>query len=265
MRRILAFGFGAVLAVSLIWLGRIRWQEHVSIGYNGEAVQIAVGMTDTDIFSAAANITGGTEANGTTPELPELMAMDIDALCQVNGDVIGWIRIPNTDIDYPLLQGQDNDYYLDHSWNNKPNAAGAIFMEMENSADLSDFNTIIYGHNMRSGAMFGSLKKYRSQAYADEHPHIYILHDKCVLRYDIFAVHTVRLGTVTYAMRLGEEDRAEYIEFALENSEIKTDVKPAASNSIITLSTCTGDPDTRLVVQGVLNEAESCYGGMAEG
>ena len=109
-----------------------------------------------------------TPAASETPEKPvyvdpyadALRNMDFTALREVNSDVLGWIMIPGTPISYPLLQGEDNQYYLKHTWKKWSSAVGAIFLECQNSPDLSDFNTIVYGHRMNNGSMFAPLKNY---------------------------------------------------------------------------------------------------------
>lgn len=86
----------------------------------------------------------------------------------------GWILIPNTVISYPLLQGEDNQYYLNHTWKKWTSAVGAIFMDSQNNPNLTDFNTIVYGHRMNNGSMFASLKNYKKQSYWQAHPCVYI-------------------------------------------------------------------------------------------
>ena len=119
-----------------------------------------------------------------TPEEPEesapvyvdpyadaLRNMDFAALQEVNSDVLGWILIPNTVISYPLVQGNNNQYYLNHTWKKWTSVVGAIFLECQNSPDFSDFNTVIYGHRMNNGSMFASLKNYKKQSYWASHPY----------------------------------------------------------------------------------------------
>ena len=118
-----------------------------------------------------------------------LMDLDLEALRQTNRRVLGWICIPDSPVDYPLLQVDSNSEYLRRAWDGTPNRAGCIFLECRNSADFSDFNTIIYGHYMRNAAMFGSLHDYGSQEYRDAHPYIYIATDERVLCYEVFAAY----------------------------------------------------------------------------
>lgn len=277
IRKIMTVIFVLMLVVSLTWLAVIKRQENVSSRDYEEAARLAEALSATIPVHLPAPETAPDRAAApeskqvwpvqvnvyTDPEIHELRLMDIETLRKVNKDVMGWIRIPDTDINYPLLRGADNEHYLKYNWKNNPSAAGAIFMEHENAADLSDFNTIIYGHNMRSGSMFGGLKEYRSQSYWEAHPYIYIIHDNGVWRYDIFAAHRVQVETIIYAMQIiKSEQREEFIRFALDNSEIDTGIQPAVEDSILTLSTCVGDYSTRWVVQGVLNKEQSYYRGI---
>ena len=98
---------------------------------------------------------------------PECPTVQFDELLKTNGDVIAWIYGANTHINYPVVQGSDNDYYLRHLLDGTWNDNGSIFMDCANSADFSDQNSLIYGHNMTSGAMFSNLVKYKQQQIAD--------------------------------------------------------------------------------------------------
>ena len=199
-----------------------------------------------------------TELTYTDPVIDELRKKKIDRLKMTNEEVIGWIYIPDTVIEYPVMQGKDNSYYLKHTWKNTESSSGAIFMETGNSKDFSDFNTLLYGHNMRSGMMFGSLKEYANEEYFKAHPYVYIVNSEGVFRYDIFAAHKVRTGTIVYAMDIEDiEQRKELISFAIDYSDIKTDITPTEYDSILTLSTCSDGTKYRFVVQAVLNDSES--------
>jgi len=191
--------------------------------------------------------------------LPEearlLLDLDLPALQAVNGDVLGWIYIPDTSISYPLLRSGDNSEYLKLTWDLRSSAAGSIFLERRNSADLSDFNTLIYGHNMKNGTMFSDLRHYRDQAYFDSHPHVYIVLGDAVLCYRLFAAYTADVTSDTYRLIFEDDARKQSaIDFYLSQSSVECDLAPAVEDRILTLSTCTGtgDYDYRLVVQGVL-------------
>ena len=96
--------------------------------------------------------------------------IDFAGLQAVNTDVIGWIQIADTPVDYPLLDAADNQYYLNHTYDRQWSSYGSIFLEPRNNPDLSEKHLVIYGHNMVNASMFGSLLEYKNQAYADSHP-----------------------------------------------------------------------------------------------
>lgn len=182
-----------------------------------------------------------------------LSEMDLEALRQTNPDVVGWIAIPETDIFYPIVQTGDNTYYLNHTWQKTRSSVGAIFLEQYSSPELNDFNTLIYGHKMRDGSMFGVLSSYQNMDYWKEHPSVYLVDDKEVYRYDIFAAYEVGVREIIYRLDLEERElQQEFIRFSLEHSNIDTGIVPEVSEKIVTLSTCTGRGHaTRFVVQAV--------------
>jgi len=190
--------------------------------------------------------------------LASLEELDIAGLREKNKDVFGWILIPGADISYPLLDGDDNTYYLTHTWDKKWNHMGSIFLEQECKADFSDFNTIIYGHNMRNTTMFSNLKKYLKEGFWEDAPHVYIITEKDVMRYDIFSAG--ELSVKSHAFWLYVEDdglKKKFIDKAIETSEIETDIRPEADDKILTLSTCTGNGhEKRMVVQAILAKGE---------
>ena len=180
--------------------------------------------------------------------------MDFTALREVNRDVQGWIMIPGTVISSPLLQGEDNQYYLKHTWKKWTSAVGAIFLEWQNSPDLSDFNTIIYGHRMNNGSMFASLKNYKKQSYWAAHPCVYITDDNGSHKYEIFAAYEVSTTGTTYQLGFSDDaSKQAFIDYCLEQSVIDTGITPTVYDRVLTLSTCTGNGHaTRWVVQAVL-------------
>lgn len=184
-----------------------------------------------------------------------LLELDLDALRQTNERVLGWIHIPDSPIDYPLMQVQDNNEYLRRAWDGTPNQAGCIFLECRNSTDFSDFNTLIYGHYMRNGKMFGSLHNYQEQEYRDTHPYIYIVTDEGVRRYEVFASYEADVVSNTYRIIFEDETRKQSVlDYYLDSSVVEGSIVPTVEGRILTLSTCTGTGtyDTRWVVQAVL-------------
>lgn len=225
-----------------------------------EAEQIAgIHMPETvpDLSGETNPQTGseGPETETSDPYMEAMAEIDLKELQKINRDVIGWISVYGTDISYPLLQTEDNDYYLKYTWRKSRNAAGAIFADCRNEADFSDFNTVIYGHRMNDGSMFKKLHYYTDIAYWEAHPSIYITDSSGVRKYAIFAAYET--GTAdTYKIRIPDEgERGDYIDVCLEQSVIETGIAPGTEDHIITLSTCTGrGHSTRWVVQAVLTE-----------
>lgn len=193
------------------------------------------------------------------PRALELLQTDLAALREVNEDVVGWITIPDTQLSYPLMQGEDNEYYLNRTWERVKNSVGSVYLECQVSPDLSDFNTIVYAHRMKDGSMFGSLRNYNKPEYLQEHPRVYIVRDDGVYCYEIFAAHEVGVREITYGLGIEKESTKQYfIDFSLERSVIDTGVVPTVEDRILTMSTCTGNGyDTRWVVQARLAEIVS--------
>ena len=183
------------------------------------------------------------------PKMEALAETDLDALRKVNADVLGWIQIPGSKIDYPILQGEDNEYYLKRTWKGHRNPVGSVFLESRNSPDFTDWNTIIYAHNMDNGTMFAGLHRYKRQEYWQEHPYVYIVTDAGVLRYEVFSSYNAKVGSKTYGLSFRQtETREEFLAMALEKSQIDTGIVPEVTDQIITLSTCSGGEETRRVV-----------------
>lgn len=184
----------------------------------------------------------------------DTLEVNLESLKDVNNDVTGWILIPDTQISYPLVQGEDNDYYLKNTWDKERNNVGAVFMDYRNNPELEDFNTLIYGHRMRDNSMFGILKYYVEQEFWEKHPRIYLADEGGTHCYDIFAAYEVSTDGITYKLNFNdEEEKQNYIDECVEASVIETGVVPTVKDEILTLSTCTanGKPN-RWIVQGVI-------------
>lgn len=188
------------------------------------------------------------------PYIRKLGDIDLAALQEKNPDVLGWIFLPDSKINYPILQGEDNEYYLKHTWDGVPNSVGSIFMEARNTPDFSDFNTILYGHNMGNGSMFAHLHRYYNHTYWEKHPYVYLLNADGIFRYEIFSSYKAEVDSSTYGLSFHQtETRVNFLEAAIENSDIDTGIEPSVTDRILTLSTCSGSGyDTRRVVHARL-------------
>ncbi len=184
--------------------------------------------------------------------------VDIAALQELNSDIVGWIRFDNTDvipIDYPIAYDASNETYLHADIYKKYSYAGTLFIEEKDKGDLSDLSTIIYGHNMNNGSMFGSLKKYRrdSSIYDDNQYFTIYTADKAY-RYQIFSYFSTTAGSFVYQSGFSEgEEYDSYLNSLVSASSKKTGITPSGDQKIVLLSTCQGrDSDTRFIVCGLL-------------
>ena len=172
--------------------------------------------------------------------IAEMEKINLDSLRERNKDVVGWIRIPGTQLDYPIMQGEDNEFYLNHAWNKDNSFSGSIFLESRNDPSFSQYNTIVYGHNMRNGSMFATLREYKKDKYRQKRPYVYIRTDEGIFRYEIFAAFDAPLDCPVYGLSFNQaETKQRLLDFVMENSVIETGVVPDITDRILTLSTCT--------------------------
>ena len=176
----------------------------------------------------------------------------LEGLTDLNPDVIGWIEIPDTKVDYPVMQSEDNQYYINHTFYKTENPAGSVYMEAENQKDFSDLVTFLYGHRMRDNSMFGTLKYYVDYDYWQDHPQIYISTYEEELVYDIFSVHQAEISEETYTLFFSEGDAYEaYLKREKEKSWYDTGIEVDKKDRVLILVTCTAEQeDERIVVLG---------------
>lgn len=184
--------------------------------------------------------------------------VDFAGLKSVNSDVIGWIYVPDTEINYPIVHTSDNDYYLDHLVDRTQNPAGAIFLDTRNPSDFSDLHSIIYGHHMKNGSMFAALKGYKKQDFFDGHKTGYLITQDAAYSIDFFAGHVANVEE--NAWQLDFDDAADFdnwIKSLKDISAFKSDIEPQYGDRIFTLSTCSYEfDDARFVLSGKLTKIE---------
>ena len=188
-------------------------------------------------------------------------SVDFDALLEINPDTIAWIRFDEPSIiNYPVVKSADNNEYLTKTFAENDNKLGAIFMDMRNSSDFSDRNTIIYGHHLNvSPEMFSRLHLYEDEEFCREHPNFYIYTpDGSVRTYTVFSAGIVNAAANNYDVEFASDEEFEqYIELCRESSNYQVDVEVNAQSQILSLSTCTGDQrDERFLLQGVLTAVD---------
>lgn len=182
--------------------------------------------------------------------------IDLDSLSKINPDTVGWIGYNGFEIDYPIVQSKDNDFYLSHLFTLEKNKLGSIFMDYRNRSDFSDRNTIIFGHNMKDGSMFSSLTHYKQQNYYDLNPNILIESKDSKYRVDFFAGVIVdgSYESVRFTFK-DDEDYLNYIDSLIKHSTFTSDVKISSNDRIVSLVTCSYEyNNARFALYGKLVE-----------
>ena len=173
-------------------------------------------------------------------------------LHEINEDIVGWITINDTKIDYPILQAEDNDYYLNRNYKREDTPAGSIFMDYRNNVAEENRNTIVYGHRMKDDTMFNSLTKYLDEDFLKDHQTV--SYDTMYGSYDaeVFAAYyTTTEFDYIQTEFASDQEYGDFLQEVQDKSEIETDFDVGEEDEIVTLSTCdyTLDPDEgRLVV-----------------
>lgn len=167
-------------------------------------------------------------------------AVDFEALKEINEDIVAWVRCKELGIDYPVVQGKDNSYYLTHTFSGEEHISGCIFMDCINEPDFTDDNTILYGHNMKDGSMFGSIHQFRMDTatvflYTPEGTDTYEVIDNLVV--DVSDEKYFRTVYSTEDFGALSEDVAVRTGKALEQGE-----------HLLTLSTCNGNASKRHLI-----------------
>ena len=169
-------------------------------------------------------------------------------------DYRGWIKIDNTNINYPIVQGKDNSFYLDKDINKNYLSSGSIFMNYLNHG-FNDENTVLFGHHMRNKTMFAQLNKYKEKEffYGDNDIVIEVENDK-VLKYKVFSAYVTDSKDNYIKTNFDDKDQyKEFLEDIKNKSQYKSDIDVNENDKIITLSTCSYEfNDARMVVHGKL-------------
>ncbi len=233
----------AVFVIAAFNIGKIYYD------YN-KADSVYEGMQDNYISSnEELFIPEETKNNDPIPPI----AVNFDSLLNRNKDVVGWLYCPDTVINYPVVQGEDNDRYLHRDLDGKYLVSGTLFADYRNGALNEDANYIIYGHNMKNGTMFSALAKYKEQAYYDRHPVMYYLTPNGDYKLELLAGLVVKRDDKIYDPTLDEEAFSALLSDYIAKSTFKSDIKPEYTDTIVTLSTCSYEFDNaRYIVIGRL-------------
>lgn len=206
---------------------------------------------------------GGTDGPGCTSVMRAafqrwLAEIDPARLSGINPDYQGWLYAPGTPVDYPVVQGRDNSYYLSHLFDGTVNKAGTLFMDWRNLPGFRDPNTLIYGHHMRIDAMFHRLPEYAEPGYFDAHPFLLAVSADAVDVVEVFAAYVTDGSDPCYDIAIsGETDMRRFVTAAAEKSAFASHVEiDCTRDHLLTLSTCAYDfPGARYIVIGRLRRA----------
>ena len=245
---------------SLVEKSAAKTYEKLQESVNSNASDTKTQASETEQQSTQVSENAGdteTDSHKEQYDIPH-KNLDWEELEAVNPDIYAWIYIPNTNIDYPVLQRSgDNDYYLEHNLDGSRGKPGCIYTEDLNSKEFTDYNTVIYGHNMKSGAMFRTLHDFEDKSFFDNNQYVYIYTKDRALVYKIFAAYTNDAKHILNSNDFtSEQGLSDYLEKVFKKAQaegyLRDDVAVTGENAILTLSTCTTSSDKRYIVQAVL-------------
>lgn len=252
-----------LIGIVAVWGYRIIVENKANSKY--EEIQNTVNSAAKQAETEAVIIETETEEETETETEEVQSAFDIPeknldwaSLYAENKDIYAWIYIPGTQVDYPVLQSASDDtYYLNHNIDGSYGKPGCIYTEKINSKDFTNYNTVLYGHNMKNGEMFGCLHDYEDKTFFDENPYVYVYTEEKTYVYEIFAAYTATnahiLNTNDFST---QEGFADYLDNVVYNKALtgnfRNDTRVTSDNRIITLSTCTSNSSKRWLVQAVL-------------
>lgn len=185
-------------------------------------------------------------------------SVDFKALARINPDVVAWIICEDTRINYPVVQGDDNAYYLRHLFDGKNNGAGSLFVDTNNEPGFVDLNTVIYGHNMKDKSMFATILEYKNQEFFNQHPTMILLTPDGNYIIELFSGYVANVEDKCWKLWFSSNIEFEqWITDTKLRSSFKSSVEAGISDRFITLSTCSNEFDNaRYVVVGKLVPTE---------
>ena len=177
-----------------------------------------------------------------------------DELSAINSEYKFWLKVDNTNIDYPVVQSKDNDFYLTYDFNKNPLASGSIFMDYRNNFE-KDNSIIVYGHNMKNKTMFAQLTKFKDKNFFNENNLIKVEYKNNTYIYEVFSVYTADLNNEDYLKVdfKDENDYKKYINYIKDKSLYKKDIELNSNDNLITLYTCSYEfENARTIIHGKL-------------
>ncbi len=263
-RALAIFLLGAAIGMGYSFYANMRQRQEAQEAYEALATQaapVAESVQAPAAESVQAPAAESVPEESQAPPNPD-MERQVDFVqlqSGTNKDIYAWISIPGTRVDYPILQHpKDDSYYLLYNLDGSKGYPGCIYTERANAKDFTDFNTVIYGHNMKNGTMFHDLHLYKDKSFLEEHPYVYVYTQEQTLQYQIFAAYAYDDRHLLYSFdysspRVREGYLAEIQGVRSISASVDTEMELTADSKIITLSTCIGGQDTqRFLVQAAL-------------
>ena len=252
---ILCILLALLTAISIFMIARHYAEEKTAADTYSDMLEFVVTEGDEETETTEPSETDGAESD-TTPDtepvqVEQPITIDFDQLLAQYPDTVGWLHCEGTPINYPVMQSDDNNYYLRRLPDGTYNTAGSLFADYRCGEIGETDNYIIYGHNMKNGTVFSSLTKYKSQSYYDEHPVLYLFTPEADYRIELIAGFVSKPTGKVYSSKLSREDIDEFCAL----STFERDVDQVITGAYITLSTCSYEfENARYVVVGRLSE-----------
>lgn len=232
---------GILYSVFVLFSDRMEYAKGDDI-YKQLSLLGELGDYSTNYDSTLMDTSG--EASSGEKKEQQINGVDFISLEKINPDVVGWLAAEGTEINYPVVQGKDNDFYLTHLFTGERNKLGSIFMDYRNHNDFSDKNTIIYGHNMKDGSMFSSLTNYKDQEYYDRFPTMLLFTPNGNYMIEFFAGNIVdgNYDSVRFDFK-DDYDFQNYVDSLKKKSTFESNTIVKSDDRIITLVTCSYEYD----------------------
>ncbi len=248
---ILIFRIVSIIIIAICLVILYRWHQN---NVENDAIIDELGE-----FATLEDSTSNTDeqpAEGSTNEESKL-SVDFNELKAKNSDTVAWVRVNNTNIDFPVVKADSNNYYLKRNFKKESNGAGWIFADYRNSFDNLDKNTIVYGHNRRNGTMFSNLSLFMGNSwnFENENTYFYFATESASYKAEIFSVYMMKASKLTIPNSFADEiEFQNYVQGLKDLSIHNFNVEIQGSDNIVTLCTCDNTNQNRIVVHAKLIE-----------
>ncbi len=245
------FGAGGTIVTTQLRYGKSREIYH-------QAAESYTAKKESQAPASSAQSEKQGDAVPSQEEAAAPISVDFTALQKVNPEVVGWLYCEGTNLNYPVMHGEDNLYYLSHSYDRQEIRSGAVFMDAQSAEIFRDSNTVIYGHSMSDGSMFSRLEDWEDQAYFEKHSVMWLLTPDADYKIALYSGYTTSAYSDTYTIFRNPCDQLEdYLAKAKAQSDFTAQVPLERDGRYVVLSTCAYEfDDARYVLHGKLSKVE---------